>query len=149
MKKIDLGQMISILANVGVIAGIVFLGIELRQNNDFLAAQARLGQLDATVARIQIGLNNPDLADINWRERNGEPLTPAEQNRYFEYALFTMMHWRWEYQEYQAGALPEVDLAAWRVQASFSPIWRRAWDGTLGSQDTEFAHFVNENVFTD
>jgi len=33
MKKIDLGQTITILANVGVIAGIVFLGIEVQQNS--------------------------------------------------------------------------------------------------------------------
>ncbi len=32
MKKIDLGQTISILANFGVIAGIVFLGLEIRQS---------------------------------------------------------------------------------------------------------------------
>ena len=39
MKKIDLGQAIGILANVGVIAGIVFLAVELRQNNELLATQ--------------------------------------------------------------------------------------------------------------
>jgi hypothetical protein len=33
MKKIDLGQAIQI-ANVGVIAGIVFLGVEIHQNNE-------------------------------------------------------------------------------------------------------------------
>ena len=33
-KKIDLGQIITICANIGVIAGIVFLGIELQQNNN-------------------------------------------------------------------------------------------------------------------
>ena len=148
MRKIDLGQSLAILANVGVIAGIVFLGIELRQNNDFLAAQARLGQLSASVSRIQIGLNNPDLADIAWRARtNDPPLTAAEENRYFEYVLFTMMHWRWEYQEYLAGALPEVNVAAWEVQAGFSPIWRRVWETTFGNQDTEFSRFVTENIF--
>ena len=105
--------------------------------------------MDPTVSRMRIGLNNPDLAVINWRARNGEPLTPAEENRYFEYALFTMMHWRWEYLELQAGALSEVNLESWKVQASFSPVWRRAWETTLGSQDTEFARFVNENVFFD
>ena len=34
MKKIDLGQTLSILANVGVIAGIVFLAIEIRDSNN-------------------------------------------------------------------------------------------------------------------
>jgi len=32
MGKIQLGQTITVLANIGVIAGIVFLGMELRQN---------------------------------------------------------------------------------------------------------------------
>jgi len=32
MKKIDLGQTIQTLANLGVIAGIVFLAMELQQN---------------------------------------------------------------------------------------------------------------------
>jgi hypothetical protein len=31
MKKIDLGQTIAIFANIGVIAGIVFLSVELQQ----------------------------------------------------------------------------------------------------------------------
>jgi len=38
LKKIHLGQTIEILANLGVIAGIVFLGVELRQNNELVVA---------------------------------------------------------------------------------------------------------------
>jgi len=45
LKKIELGQTITILANFGVIAGIVFLGIELQQNNDLMEAQARYTKL--------------------------------------------------------------------------------------------------------
>jgi len=41
MNKIDLGQTIVILANVGVIAGIVFLAVEIRQNNRIVQAQTR------------------------------------------------------------------------------------------------------------
>ncbi len=51
MKKIDLGQTITILANVGVVAGIVFLAVELRQNNEFMAADARFNLLSAVSAR--------------------------------------------------------------------------------------------------
>jgi hypothetical protein len=149
MKKVDLGQTISILANVGVIAGIVLLAAELQQNNDSLAAQARLGQLAAQTSRLQLGLNNADIAQINFKAMSGEALTPEERNRYFDYALYTMMHWRWEYEEYLVGELPEVNLRAWQVQASFSPIWRNAWEGTLGTLDTEFTRFVNENVFAE
>ena len=41
MKKIDLGQTIGILANIGVVAGTVFLAVELRQNNELLNSQER------------------------------------------------------------------------------------------------------------
>ena len=41
MKNNDLGQAISILANVGEITGIVFLAFELQQNNEALGLQAR------------------------------------------------------------------------------------------------------------
>jgi hypothetical protein len=41
MKKIDLGQTPSIIANVGVITGIMYLGLELQQNSELLGAQAR------------------------------------------------------------------------------------------------------------
>jgi hypothetical protein len=34
----DVTQIVGVLANVGVIAGIVFLAIEIRQNNRLLAA---------------------------------------------------------------------------------------------------------------
>jgi hypothetical protein len=37
-KKIDLGETIPALANVGVIAGIVFLAVEPRQNRELLEA---------------------------------------------------------------------------------------------------------------
>ena len=51
MKKIDIGQTITILANVGVIAGIVFLAFELRQNNSLLAAQASFSRLSIATER--------------------------------------------------------------------------------------------------
>jgi len=38
LKKIDLGQAIGILANLGVIAEIVFSGMELRQNCELVVA---------------------------------------------------------------------------------------------------------------
>ncbi len=37
----NVGQMIQTLANVGVVAGIVFLGIEVAQNNEYAATEIR------------------------------------------------------------------------------------------------------------
>ena len=72
MKKIDLGQAFTILANVGVIIGIVFLAIEIRHASDATRLQtiesvsAGWFQLndaivrDPQVARVwTVGLYNP------------------------------------------------------------------------------------------
>ena len=45
MKKPDLGQTISVLAKLGVIAGIAFLATELKQNNELLRAEAEYNYL--------------------------------------------------------------------------------------------------------
>jgi hypothetical protein len=149
VKKIDVGQAIGILANIGVIAGIVFLAVELRQNNDSLAAQARLGELQARTARFRLTLNNADLAEIQFKAIAGEPLTPLERQRYFEFILHSFMHWSWEYQEYQSGRLANLNTALrqWRTEAGFSSHWREVWNQTLSNRDEDFAVFVEKNVF--
>lgn len=47
MQKIDLGKSIGILANLGVIGGIVFLGFELRQNQLIGRSQTQTAIADA------------------------------------------------------------------------------------------------------
>ena len=56
MKKIDIGQVITIFANIGVIAGIVFLGFEIRQSTavaqatSYQQSTAKLADARATIA---------------------------------------------------------------------------------------------------
>ena len=90
MKKIDLGQAITILVNMGVIAGIVFLGIELRQNNELLSAEARATRLSVRLNENQLPIENPDLANALIKHRHGDELTEHEQlvlDRYMETIL--------------------------------------------------------------
>jgi hypothetical protein len=46
MKQIDYGQAAQVLANVGVLAGIIFLAFELQQNNELLNMQIRATTLE-------------------------------------------------------------------------------------------------------
>jgi len=41
LKKLSAGELTQTLANIGVIAGILFLAFELRQNNELLEQQSR------------------------------------------------------------------------------------------------------------
>jgi hypothetical protein len=72
----------ALLANVGVVAGIVFLAVEIHQNNSQLAAQAR-----NSIYRMQSDfqkdfINNiGGVADFYAKARSGEELTDTEQMR--------------------------------------------------------------------
>ena len=88
MKKIDFGQTISILANVGVIAGIVFLGIELRQNNELMAAQARQASFENNRQFAEYLFENPDLAEILAKVEAGEETSPAEDIQLYGVGLY-------------------------------------------------------------
>ena len=49
MKKLDLGQTVTVLANVGIIAGIVFLGIALGGRS--IVLPNKVGEGEATLER--------------------------------------------------------------------------------------------------
>ena len=89
MKKIDLGQTITILANMGVIAGIVFLGIEIRQNQQSLdeanainrALALREAQNDFSTFRTTL-VQDEQLTEIWTRGLRDEELSEVEEARF-------------------------------------------------------------------
>jgi hypothetical protein len=83
MKKIDLGQTISIMANVGVIASIIFLGVQLRDGS----IQARIATNQELVSQLrdwdQFVAADAELAAIYARGMTEfAGLTPTEQVRF-------------------------------------------------------------------
>ena len=47
MKKLDLGQILSLLANAGVIGGLLLLAVQIRQSNDLIADEVIRGRADS------------------------------------------------------------------------------------------------------
>ena len=68
----DLGQGITILANLGVIAGIAFLGLELRQNNSLLEAEAGHNLLQNRLATRNQILENTEIAELLVKLASGD-----------------------------------------------------------------------------
>ena len=108
MKKFDLGQAVSILANFGVIAGIIFLAIELRQNTEATISSA---ELDVTNLQTEFHMRlaeNADLARVySVGQRDPSVLTEDErgQFRYLVAGLFLFLEG--VYKQYRRGFIPE------------------------------------------
>ena len=80
IKKFDLSQTISILANLGIIASIVFLALQINQATRVARLEARV-ELTARNFDLQKAiLDNPAAADLLVKLREAEPeLTPREE----------------------------------------------------------------------
>jgi hypothetical protein len=152
MKKIDVGQTIQILANIGVLAGIAFLAFELQQNTravQLASAQSYLtggSELDLRIA------TDADLAALLLRSNSS--LSPVEelQLERFRYAVFR----QWETAQYLY-SIDAMDESLWlayrqeirrvflsadsmmrywsRSRESFTPAFREEIEAMLGETD--------------
>jgi hypothetical protein len=89
MKKFDIGQLSQVLANIGVMVGLVFLAAEVSQNQATLEEQTRLNSLTGRDAAVEnfnefrtLLLENPDLMQIWNRGTADEELTDIEEERF-------------------------------------------------------------------
>jgi len=156
MKKIDLGQTVTILANLGIIVGIVFLIIELRQNNLLLNAQTR-GETNRTVIEQESEpYRNHDVAVLLAKRARGEPLDDVEEIKMRSLATATLLNFYFQFIEVREGALPEdgFSLAAWRQiyrgNGAMGDIDLDVeWARTRGNLSSDFVEYFESNVILD
>ena len=107
MKRISVSDTIQILSNIGVLAGIVFLGYEIHQTTVTIrlaaadSQAASFYQLDMQVA------TSPQLARLMVQTDSGPALTPGENIQVSEFALALARTWEQAQYQYLSGALDE------------------------------------------
>ena len=151
MKKIDLSQTITVLANIGVIAGIVFLVIELQQNNELMEAEARFNRMTAVTESYTIEALQPEITTILLKESNGDSLTELEDFRIQAFWMRVLKVLEW-------GFIEQPNRLAWtngqrRNYAAYGS-YRRAWEGGSGGPlasgkdvfDPRFVELMDEYV---
>ena len=148
---INIGESIGIIANIGVIAGIIFLAVELRQNNHLLAAQARYS-LRQYRSDIADSIMAPHVLEATHKYAGGQTVSPAEKSAALMTALKCVELWEWQYGEYVAGMLGRESLPveSWRIWYNGEgeapvPI-REIWESRRAVLNPEFVEFLEENV---
>lgn len=148
MRKIDLGQTISILANIGVIAGIVFLGYELRQNTRLLDVQIRAEAFNRQSSLPDLLLENPEL--ITLLESDRDTLDDSERTMLTVLGIRAFTVFENGYGGIETGQMNEEDAIR-----AFRSIWNReslnygmpqAWSLYRDRASPEFVDWVEKNV---
>ncbi len=147
MKKLDRGQIIGILTNSAVIAGILFLGYEIHQNNRFLAAQAR-AEMTANRVSYNDMLLAPENLSVYLRATRNEELSDEETLRLTIIVVSVLVRWESEYREFAAGMYPleTLPIAGYRNTFATFPGFQDVWQSRKHLRDPEFIQFMEENV---
>ena len=148
----DVVTAIGLLANVGVLGGIVFLAIEVRQNNDVLRSQARSARTQGKQEIVRQLAENELLIEALLKATGGEPLLPAQRYILIAYYEQIFTHWQFSFLEYQANRieLEDLDLSGWRYwfNGGRFPLIQQTWEEVVrrGRFRQDFRMFMSENV---
>ena len=136
----------TLVANIGVVAGIVFLAFEIRQNNELLTAQARSVAEGNRMRDEMLILNNPELREVLVKKNLGMDGTPAEELLYRVFQSTVLNGWQATWLEYQAGL---VDIGAysgrWR-DLFWNMEYEERWEDTKHRYVAEFVAWVESNI---
>lgn len=140
MKRIDLGQTISIFANLSVLAGILLLAYELNQNNRFAEEQAQYASLQESLRMNEL-IIQPEYARLYYRPTNDEPMSALDQQRRSTLIGGMFSQWEWIFQR-RPGSMP--------VEA-FRSAWQRSqpvdvWEERRSQYTPEFVLWMEENI---
>ena len=133
MRKIDWGQTIAILANIGVLLGIVFLAMEIRDSRIAILAQTQDSVADGFLTLNLATITEPEIG-LTFQKGLCEPeeLTDLEAARFSMHMRALFNQFRRIYRLYEQGLLDEQawKLTAQRPTSSWLP---RVGNGTFRS----------------
>jgi len=146
MENDRLNRWLTLGANFGVIAGILLLVFELRQNNELMGAEARYNRLIVNTENYARMAENPDFAEIWLKVLDKEELTRVEQMRVDAFLLHAFLVREWSYRE-----LPESELPVERWRRNHRQIkqYGLLWEREKSNFDPGFVQFMNENVLNE
>jgi hypothetical protein len=147
MKKIDLGQGAQLLANLGVIAGIVFLAVELRHNNQILIEQARYSMLQNQKDWTFFIDGNEDTARLFYAMEGNAPFSELDQERRTSMVIGNLLTWQWEFEQSRLKLFGDSQLPV----ETFRFVWRQAhigelWESVKNGFSPEFVQFIDEEI---
>jgi hypothetical protein len=128
MKLKNLNQWLSLLANFGVMIGIIFLVIEVNQNTANLRALAIQNSTEVSRQQLMMLAQNEDVVRITMTDL--AELSDLERQRYYWINLSFLSGMQGLYRQWETGILPDQEWTNWTRVICWNleqPNFRKAW----------------------
>jgi hypothetical protein len=132
--KLHVDKWMNFAASVGVILGILFLALEIRQNTEMMRSQARDAITDKQMMLSEWVTTEPEMAVALAQAGSGlENMTPEHRIMYGYFLAGVWREWENSYYQYQEGLFDSREfqprMERWRSQMT-TPAARTTWAGS-------------------
>ena len=145
MNLDNLNKWLMLAANLGVIAGILFLAYEVRQNSDALISASRQGLLEADLAILD---NYYDYPEVYGLATNSDDMDPTALRQEIHYiSILRAREFAW--QQYRRGLVDEETFLSYLAPAIslFSTeTGRQYFERSRYSGDPEFMEYLTSRL---
>jgi hypothetical protein len=137
---------IALLANIGVVAGVVFLALEIQQNNELIVQDSRYSMLQNQKDWKFFLNGNPEIAKLIYASHTGK-LSEIEKLRRFDIISGLLLTWQWEWEQSQTGLFGNSQLPV----EGFRTLWKSLnidaeWTELKLILKSDFADFLQDKV---
>ena len=112
MKISAIDEGVSLIANIGVIGSIIFLGLEMHQNTEMMQSQTRNSIVEHQLFLYEKVLENTEIFDITDRLNANLDVTETERNQLHFWILSQLRMWENEFYQYQIGLFDSDEFEA-------------------------------------
>ncbi|HUE87450.1 MAG TPA: hypothetical protein VMO26_15350 [Vicinamibacterales bacterium] len=147
-----LNRWLTLLAHLGVLAGLLLLIIELGQNRQMTRAQTRNELAMGVINLMTVAAGDSQLAGIIRRADAGEELTADEYQQYRRYTIAIYRYYENAFYQYRQGLYdkPEFDAQqeAWKSYAARSEASVAVWCEVRTYFSPDFAAAMDQILTT-
>jgi hypothetical protein len=143
-----LNRWLNLFASLGVVAGLVFLAIELRQNTQVTIGAASEGLTNQSLEFFSMGMDNQVIARAIHKQEAGEELDGFEMSQLRRLQYFNFRVFENAYLQYRRGFFDEGEWDRYRkiiaYRLSNDPFAVQMWEDSESRWTTEFQMEVDE-----
>ena len=151
-----LNERLTLIANISVVLGIIFLAVELQQNTQAIQAQTRDSITEKQMETLSWVATSPELAAAEARVMSDgrSALSGVELRQYMSYVGGQFREWENSHYQYERGLFTEEEFEArrqfWRLRLAgeggefFREAWANAGNNFAPSFRAEIDRIVAE-----
>ena len=147
MKISAINEGVSLIANIGVIGSIIFLGLEMQQNTEMMQSQTRNSIVENQLSVYEKMIENPGLFDIADKRSANLDVTNAEGQQLHVFILSQLRIWENEFYQYQIGLYAAEEFEArkiWWGRIMRRPVNLQTWRVEQETFYPDFRIYMNE-----